>query len=175
MRSSHSTHCIILTYNLCVRQSFKNIIVTLLAGRGLCVKGGSLHWRSGQDRKMSKGRAPREFVPDYTANVSADFELWLEDLEDYLEVSGVTKHDEKKRLFLNLAGLAIRRIVKGLQIPTPAPNDDGSPSDVYKPLKDALRAYFRPSVNATAERHKFRQLHQHPGESVTSFVGRLRE
>ena len=67
---------------------------------------------------MSKGRSPKDFISDYCGNVGADFELWLENLNDYLAIREVSDSDEKKRLFLNLAGLAVRRIVKGLVVPT---------------------------------------------------------
>ncbi|XP_065195493.1 uncharacterized protein K02A2.6-like [Sycon ciliatum] len=124
---------------------------------------------------MTKGRTPKEFIPDYAAsNVGADFELWLEDINDFLSISEVTAAADKKRLFLNLAGLAVRRIVKGLVV-TVEQTQDGSPGDEYQALTDALLAHFRPSTNVTSERHKFRQLRQMEGESVTSFVGRLRE
>ena len=65
----------------------------------------------------------------------------------------------------------MRRIVKGLDVPTPS----GDTDDVYTVLKDALRHYFRPSVNLTAERHRFRQTGQQQGEPVSAFVARLRE
>eukprot|EP00117_Sycon_ciliatum_P026714 scpid19450/ scgid21866/ Transposon Ty3-I Gag-Pol polyprotein; Gag3-Pol3; Transposon Ty3-2 TYA-TYB polyprotein; Capsid protein; p24; Spacer peptide p3; Nucleocapsid protein p11; Ty3 protease; p16; Spacer peptide J; Reverse transcriptase/ribonuclease H; p55; Integrase p52; Integrase p49 len=122
-----------------------------------------------------KGRAPKEFVPDFSSNIGADFELWLEDVDDYLKICGVTTAADKKRLFLNLAGLAVRRIVKGIVVPTPPAQADGSAGCEYKALTDAVIAHFRPATNTTSERHRFRQLRQNEGESVTSFVGRLRE
>ena len=123
---------------------------------------------------MARGRTPKEFIPDYSGNAGADFELWLEDVNDFLGISNVTDADDKKRLFLNLAGLPVRRIVKGLVVTTPV-NADGSAGDSYKALTDAVLGHFRPSTNLTSERHKFRQLKQHDDESVTAFVGRLRE
>jgi len=116
---------------------------------------------------MAKGRAPKDFIPDFSGDVAADFELWLEDVNDYLAICGVTDEAAQKQLFLNLAGLAVRKIVKGLVVPTGG--------NEYKALTDALKAHFRPAVNTTSERYKFRQLKQLPDESVTSFIGRLRE
>lgn len=106
------------------------------------------------------GRAPKEFVPDYERDVASEFELWLEDVNDYMSICKVTEVEEKKRLLMNLAGLSLRRIVKGLLIPTPPTRDDGNPGDTYKALTDAVQAHFRPSINTTTERHKFRQLKQ---------------
>lgn len=116
------------------------------------------------------GRAPKEFVPDYGQNVASEFELWLEDANDYMAICKVTEPVEKRSLFLNLAGLGIRRIVKGLAIP----DAEGDEVDSYKALTDAVLAHFRPSVNTTSERHKFRQLKQQEQETVTAFLGRLR-
>ena len=65
------------------------------------------------------GRSPREFVIDYSRDLAGDFELWVEDVDDSLNISEVTDSEARKRLFLNLAGLGIRRIVKGLVMPTP--------------------------------------------------------
>ena len=116
------------------------------------------------------GRAPKEFVPDYGHNVASEFELWLEDANDYMTICKVTDPAEKRSLFLNLAGLSIRRVVKGLAIPDVV----GEEGDPYKAMTDAVLAHFRPSVNTTSERHKFRQLKQQGQETVTAFVGRLR-
>ena len=63
-------------------------------------------------------------------------------------------------------------IVKGLVVPTPPALADGTAGDGYQALTDAILAHFRPSVNTTSERHKFRQLRQQ--EPVTTFLGRLR-
>ena len=124
---------------------------------------------------MAKGRAPKDFVPDHAGDVGVDFELWLEDVNDYLEICGVSDNEDKKRLFLNLGGLAVRKVVKGLVIPAPPGATVDNPGDTYKALTDAVQAHFRPCVNTTSERHKFRQLRQLPDETVSSFVGRLRE
>ena len=59
---------------------------------------------------MAKGRAPKDFIPDFSSDVGADFQLRLEDINDYLSICGVTDQAEKKTLFLNLAGLAIRKV-----------------------------------------------------------------
>jgi hypothetical protein len=115
------------------------------------------------------GRAPKEFVLDYGRNVASEFELWLEDVNDYMAICKVEEPAEKKSLFLNLAGLSLRRIVKGLVVGSP-----GEGSNEYMALTDAILAHFRPSVNTTSERHRFRQMKQDEHESVTAFVGRLR-
>ena len=116
------------------------------------------------------GRATKEFVLDYGHNVASEFELRLEDANDYMAICKVIEPAEKKNLFLNLAGQSIRRIVKGLAIPDVV-GDEGDP---YKTITDALLAHLRPLVNTTSVRHKFRQVKQQRQETVTVFVGRLR-
>ena len=75
---------------------------------------------------------------------------------------------------MNLAGLDLRRMVKGLVVPTPPNQENGNPGDSYRALADAVLAHFRPIVNTTSERYKFGQLRQLEHESITAFVGRLR-
>ena len=77
---------------------------------------------------MSAGRAPIEFVLDYELDVASEFELWLEDVNDYMAICKVTEAGENK-LFLNLAGLSLRRIVKGLVVPTLPARPDGEPGN----------------------------------------------
>ena len=52
---------------------------------------------------------PKEFVPNYGGNMAAEFELWLEDVNAICEV---TDQEDKKRLFMNLSRLDLRRITK---------------------------------------------------------------
>ena len=96
----------------------------------------------GAVNRMAKGRAPKDFVPDHAGDVGVDFELWLEDVNDYLEICGVSDNEDKKRLFLNFAGLAVRKVVKGLVIPAPPGATVDNPGDTYKALTDAVQAHF---------------------------------
>ena len=47
---------------------------------------------------MAKGRAPKDFILDFSSDVDADFQLWLEDIHDYISICGVTDQAEKKTL-----------------------------------------------------------------------------
>ena len=67
------------------------------------------------------GRAPREFRVDDAdlKNLSEDFEIWLEiPKRTNFTLQNVTEAASKKTLLLNLAGLGIRKIVRGLSLPT---------------------------------------------------------
>ena len=98
------------------------------------------------------GRAPKEFVPDYGRDVASEFELWLDDVNDYMSICKVAEAEEKKSLFMNLAGLNIRRIAKGLVIPTPPALEDGTPGDTYKALTDTTQAQNAPNRSGTTKR-----------------------
>lgn len=67
-------------------------------------------------------------------------------------------------------GLEICKVVRGLAIETA-----DADSDSFDWLTAALKRHIWPTINPTAERHKFRQLKQQPEESVSSFVSRLRK
>ena len=117
----------------------------------------------------SLGPAPREFRsddPDLT-NLSAEFEIWLEDLESYFTLQNVTEAQQKV-LLLNLGGRSIRKIVKGLPVVTPS-----APATVFTVLRDALKKYFKPSINPTVERHRFHQQRQLSSESLTAYAAAL--
>ena len=124
---------------------------------------------------MAKGRPPEEFSPCYGGDTGTDFDLWLDDVDDYMKICQVTDPGDRKYLFLNLAGLNVRRIVKGLVVPIPDDATLDNPGDTYKALTELLRCHFQPSINVTSERHKFRQIRQLPDESVSTFMSRLRE
>ncbi|XP_062506318.1 uncharacterized protein LOC134182892 [Corticium candelabrum] len=114
-------------------------------------------------------RAPKESVLDYDRNIAAKFELWLEDVNGYMAICKIVEPSKKKSLFLNIAGLSLRRVVKGLVVWA-----SGKESDEYGALNDAIPTHFRPSTNTTSERHQFRQIKQEEHETVSEFVGRLR-
>ena len=61
-------------------------------------------------------RAPKDSVLDYDRNVAAKFELWLEDVNGYMAICKIVEPSEKKSLFLNIAGLNVRRVVKCLVV-----------------------------------------------------------
>lgn len=65
----------------------------------------------------SLGRAPQPFrlADDYgdSSNISAEFQIWLDDFEAYLALQKVTEASTKAQLLTILAGLGVRRIVKG--------------------------------------------------------------
>ena len=114
------------------------------------------------------GRAPQPFPLD-GEDPATDFEIWIEDFESYLSLQNITDAATQKSLLTNLAGLGIRKVIRGLSVPTPS----GQESE-YTVVRDALKQYFKPSVNPTVVRHKFRQRNQLLSESLTAYAAALR-
>ena len=91
---------------------------------------------------MSQGWALKEFVPDLAGKADWDFKLWIEDFEDQLTISKVTISPEKKCLFVNLTGLSVGIVVKGLEVPAPPKDSDSFQSEgCYKKLIKALKTF----------------------------------
>eukprot|EP00117_Sycon_ciliatum_P027910 scpid26178/ scgid22563/ Retrovirus-related Pol polyprotein from transposon opus; Protease; Reverse transcriptase; Endonuclease len=121
----------------------------------------------------SLGRAPSSFQVSEDTNQAEEFALWLEDFEAYLDLQKIDAAAQKRKLLLNIGGIDLRRITKGLVVTTAEAEGD-VPPDTYTPLKTALEKYFKPSINLTAERHRFRGRKQRNGETVTAYLSALR-
>ena len=95
------------------------------------------------------GRAPQPFPLD-GEDPATDFEIWIEDFESYLSLQNITDAATQKSLLTNLAGLDIRRVIRGLSVPALS----GQESE-YTVVRDALKQSFKPSVKVrfpTAEK-----------------------
>ena len=60
----------------------------------------------------------------------------------YMAICKIVEPAEKKSVFLSLAGLSLRRVVKGLVLGAP-----GVESDEYVALTDAILTHFRPTLH----------------------------
>ena len=75
--------------------------------------------------------------------MASEYELWLDDFIDYMSICKVKKPAEEEILFLNLAGLSLRRVTKGLVVEVPT----GDGADEYTALKEAIVVFFlTPSI-----------------------------
>ena len=93
------------------------------------------------------GRCPEEFSL-MARDQSKEFQLWINNFEDYVSLLDRDySATQKKALLLNCAGLAVRRLVEGLNI--------SKDPDEYDGLKTALVNYFCPSTSLIFERHQF--------------------
>jgi hypothetical protein len=89
---------------------------------------------------------------------------WVKSLEYYLAASNITDSARKRAVLLYLAGPEVQDIFLTF-------TDTG---DTYETAMTKLTEYFAPRKNIPFERHLFRQTTQESGESIESFVTRLR-
>ena len=95
-------------------------------------------------------------------------QLWVkhkDTLELYFLSAEITASPRKKAILLYTGGEELRKIHATL-------NDDGN---TYEATIQLLDAHFATKTNISCERHNFRKLIPEAGESIKSFVTRLRE
>lgn len=78
---------------------------------------------------------------------------------------------EKKAMLLHCGGYDIQDIFYAI----PDADTVAANEDPYKKTKEVLTNYFKPKINTTIERHKFRSMSQKENESIGQFVTRLRQ
>ena len=95
-------------------------------------------------------------------------QLWTkhkETLNLYFQSAEITATARKKAILLYTGGEELRKIHATL-------NDDGA---TYEATIGKLDAHFATKINISCERHHFRVINQEAGESIKSYVTRLRE
>ena len=108
------------------------------------------------------------------------WEEWVDGLENLLAAVNITDHERKWNTLKFYGGEKLRKLEKQLDYDRaavygadPAQGVAGT-ADHYRRLKEALTAHFAPCVNETYARFCFRSITQEEGESVDTFVTRLR-
>ena len=89
---------------------------------------------------------------------------WQNSFNIYILAAAVTDNNQKRALLLHCAGDEVQEIFEN------AP-DQGT---TYEEAKTALKNYFQPKQNKHFERHVFRLCYQKEGESIDSYLTRLR-
>ena len=134
---------------------------------------------------MASSTLPPYPVFDTDDEISAlpqKWEEWVDGLEDLMSALGITDHARKWSMMKFYGGDKLRKLEKQLAYDKAAPfaaDPTANPpvagrTDHYEQLKAALTAHFAPCVNETYARFKFRGISQDEGESVDTFVTRLR-
>ena len=98
-------------------------------------------------------------------NLSVKWAKWKKQFDYYIVASGVTDGAQKRALLLHTAGSAVQDIFETLE-------DTG---DTYDEAVEKLQNYFVPKKNLTYERRLFHECVPREGESMVSYVTRLRE
>ena len=104
------------------------------------------------------------FSIDEGENLHKRWLLWREELDIYIVAAGVTDKKQQKALLLHLGGRELREIYKTLQ----------AEADDYGAICDKLETYFQPRKNLTYERFMFKQARQEEGETIPSYITRLK-
>ncbi|CAB3991399.1 hypothetical conserved 1030, partial [Paramuricea clavata] len=89
---------------------------------------------------------------------------WRERFNMYTVAANIKDDAQKRAMLLYVAGPSVHKIFKTLQ-------DTGTD---FKTTLEKLDEYFQPQKNVIYERYVFKQTHPTPGESVDSYITRLR-
>ena len=89
---------------------------------------------------------------------------WKKSFEYYMNASGETEGGQKRAMLLHLVGQDAQDIFETF-------TDTG---DSYDNAITKFDDYFLPKKNDAFERHLFRKCKQNPGESIDSYVTRLK-
>ncbi|KAJ8375109.1 hypothetical protein SKAU_G00056890 [Synaphobranchus kaupii] len=95
------------------------------------------------------------------------FKAWIRTFENYLlAMSEVDLPDARKRaLLIHCLGAEGQRLFYTLTVA----------DEKYDTAREAIQNFFTPKVNVVAERYRFRQRSQRPGETTDQFVAALKE
>ena len=119
---------------------------------------------------------------DEISSLPQKWEDWVEGLEDLMAACAIVGHDRKWSILKFYGGDKLRKLEKQLTYdkterydadPAAQPPVPGT-LDHYRRLKEALTSHFAPCINETYARFQFRSITQEEGESIDTFVTRLR-
>ena len=111
-------------------------------------------------RRMLNISPPLPYSPEQP------FIYWLDELENYiLAAAGVIDEPRKKAILLSIIGPTAKKVIANF-----SPTEKSS----YTSIVDALKGHYTEHQNDVVERHVFNTLAQHEGETIDTFVTRLR-
>ena len=116
---------------------------------------------------MAMPNIPNFPVSSDPNTASTRWDKWLRRFESAMLGFNIKDDTRKRALLLHFAGDEVEDIFQTLA-------NTGEEKD-YKKAKDALTDYFTPKKNKIYETVIFRRTHQNPGESIDTYVTRLRE
>ena len=97
-----------------------------------------------------------------------DWSQYVERLQFYFQVNGITEDVQKRATFLLVAGPAVYKQLSSLITPA-------KPADLpFERILEALTKYYSPRPSEIVERFKFHSRVRKSGESVSAFVSELR-
>ena len=104
-------------------------------------------------------------------NLAAEWEVWHDDLEWYMDALRIKADEDSCRigLLLNVAGPEARRLYKTFEYP------EGKSNKSYKDVKEMFAAHCQPKKNLVYERYGFITKRQEEGESFSCLVTDLKQ
>ena len=95
-------------------------------------------------------------------------EEWLQYKERFFIANSITSNDKKRAVFLSVVGAETFKVLRSLV--SPDKQGDKSFADLLQKLDD----HYSPKPSEIVERFKFHTSYRKPGESVASYLARLR-
>ena len=110
-----------------------------------------------------------------TGDTEHSWKLFKQKFELYLLAGGLNKRtdEEKVALLLTLGGDELLELYNSFEFPE-AVGTEPDPSKVIKTVLDKFDKHFAPRKNLLADRYKFRNCVQQPGESLDVFITRMK-
>ena len=93
---------------------------------------------------------------------------WINGLDNYLKLVNIVDDSLKKATLLYYAGDEVLKIYKKIS------EGKNRNLDSYEEMKEKLSNHFSPKRNIYYKKHIFRQVKQEDGESIASYVIRLK-
>lgn len=106
-------------------------------------------------------------MPNFDVNIPAEWTSWLRRFKNMLIAQQVTDPVIKKARLLHVAGADVFELSDRL------PEAEGT--DVFEATAKQLTDYFKSLINVDYEYDKFLRAEQHTGETIDSYVVRLRK
>ena len=97
-----------------------------------------------------------------------DWDQYAERLDHFFAANGITGADKKRSVFLTVIGAKAYKQLRSLV----APEKPGEMS--YDNLTAAMKNHLTPPPSEIVQRFKFNSRFRRPGESVSSYVAKLR-
>lgn len=119
----------------------------------------------GQQPKKTKVMALAGNIDPFVPG--SNFESYEERMEQYFKANDIPE-EKQTSMFITLVGEALYDTLKSLTAPV-------KPSTLqYEKILELLRKHFTPENSKRAERYKFNQTVQEPGENINDFIVRLK-
>ena len=104
----------------------------------------------------------------FNGNVE-DWEIFTEQLSQYLMANGMTDEGKKRSILLSACGTPTYKLIKTLVAPAAV-------TDVtFNEIAALVQTHYQPKPSVIMRRFRFNTCICHPGENITAFIARLQD